>query len=104
MRKRCGCRSKCCDLIAPVEEYEIAIGSQTLTPNESTINKIYPQTDIQLLKDKVICEYRKIISRIEKGQYLDLEFLLEEISVIGLEDELDKREFIIQHYLNTYEY
>jgi hypothetical protein len=30
----------------------------------------------------------------------DLELLLEEISAVDLENELDKREYIIQYYLN----
>jgi len=42
-----------------------------------------------------------IISELERGHKPDLEFLLEEISVVDLENELDNREFIIQYYLNN---
>ena len=62
---------------------------------------ILPETDIDLLKDKIICEYKLIISELEKGRRPDLEFLLEEISVVDLESEIDNREFIIQYYLNN---
>jgi hypothetical protein len=48
-----------------------------------------------LLKDKIICEYKLIISKLEQGQKPDLEFLLEEISAVDLENELDNREFIV---------
>jgi hypothetical protein len=54
-----------------------------------------------LLKDKIICEYKLIISKLEQGHKPDLEFLLEEISAVDLENELDNREFIIQYYLNN---
>ena len=62
------------------------------------------EVNIDLLKNKIICDYKIIISKLEKGHQLDLEFLLEEISAVELEDELDNREFIIQYYLNNNKY
>jgi hypothetical protein len=38
---------------------------------------------------------------LEAGRRPNLEFLLEEISAVDLENELDNREFIIQYYLNN---
>lgn len=40
--------------------------------------------DIQELKEKVICEYNKIIHQLECGIQPDIEFLLEEISLIDI--------------------
>lgn len=40
--------------------------------------------EIQELKDKVICEFFKIIKQLECGIQPDLEFLLEEISLIDI--------------------
>ena len=40
--------------------------------------------DLQELKDKIICEYERIIHQLECGTQPDLEFLLEEISLIDI--------------------
>ena len=91
---------KCCQPIIPIFEFEI--NNDIFIPNvEDIILPIIPETDIDLLKDKIICEYKLIISELEKGYKPDLEFLLEEISVVDLENELDNKEFIIQYYLNN---
>ena len=56
---------KCCPPIISNFEFEIRnnifisnIGDVTLT--------IIPETDIDLLKDKIICEYKLIISELEQ--------------------------------------
>ena len=91
---------KCCPPIIPIFEFEIS--NDIFISSVKNINiPITPETDIDLLKDKIICEYKSIISELEQGHKPDLKFLLEEISVVSLENELDKREFIIQYYLNN---
>jgi len=91
---------KCCAPIIPIFEFDIS--SDIFISSVKDINlPITPETDIDLLKDKIICEYKLIISELERGHKPDLEFLLEEISVVDLENELDNREFIIQYYLNN---
>lgn len=91
---------KCCKQIISVFEYDIS--DDIFISKRQDINlPIQPETDIDLLKDKIICEYKLIISKLEQGHKPDLEFLLEEISAVDLENELDNREFIIQYYLNN---
>lgn len=91
---------KCCKPIISYFEYNIS--DDIFVSSRQDINlPIQPETDIDLLKDKIICEYKLIISKLEQGQKPDLEFLLEEISAVDLENELDNREFIIQYYLNN---
>ena len=46
--------------------------------------EIFEDFDLQELKDKVICEYERIIHQLECGIQPDLEFLLEEISLIDI--------------------
>ena len=57
------------------------------------------------LKTKVICEYQDLLKLIQKGYKLDYEFILEEISLIGLleNSELDTNLslFISQFYTNN---
>ena len=94
-----GC-CKCCKPIIPIFEYNIS--DDIFISGVKDINlSITPETYIDLLKDKIICEYKYIISKLEKGRRPNLEFLLEEISAVDLENELDNREFIIQYYLNN---
>ena len=89
----------CCKPIISLFEFEI--NDDIFISNSSDLLPITPETDIELLKDKVICEYKKIISDLERGQRPDIEFLLEEISAIDIEKEIDNREFIIQYYFNN---
>ena len=98
-----GC-CKCCPPVIPIFEFEI--NDDIFIPSKKNVKiPIAPETDINLLKQKVICEYLFIISELEKGHQLEIEPVLEEISAIDLEQELDNREFIIQYYLNyTSEY
>lgn len=93
----------CCkQFISPLLTYEIGNSGDLLFAQDDLKLPILPETDIDLLKEKVICEFTKIISDLEMGIQTDLEFLLEEISVIALDNEiLDNREFIVQYYLNN---
>lgn len=95
-KKTCCCS---CNPIIPIYEYEIPSG--ILVTSQNLKIPINQNTDISLLKDKVVCEYFLIISQLEKGKRPDLEFLLEEISAIDIEQEIDNREFILQYYLNN---
>lgn len=92
---------KCCsDLIF---EFEFELGNDIFISEkkDNILLPILPETDIDLLKDKIICEYLRIISELEQGKQPEIEFLLEEISAVNLENELDNREYIIQYYLNN---
>lgn len=91
---------KCCKPIISVFEYDIS-DDIFISKRQDISLPIEPETDIDLLKDKIICEYKLIISKLEQGHKPDLEFLLEEISAVDLENEIDNREFIIQYYLNN---
>lgn len=91
---------KCCPPIIPIFEFDLT--NDIFISSVKDINiSIMPETDIDLLKDKIICEYKLILSELERGHRPNLEFLLEEISAVELENELDNREFIIQYYLNN---
>lgn len=90
----------CCNPVIQVFEFELS--NNIIIANKTDMQiPLIPETDIDLLKEKIICEYKKIISELERGHYPDLEFLLEEISAVDLENEIDNREFIIQYYLNN---
>ena len=91
---------RCCKPIISVFEYDIS-NDIFISKRQDIKLPIQPETDIDLLKDKIICEYKLIISELERGHKPDLEFLLEEISVVDIENEIDNREFIIQYYLNN---
>lgn len=92
---------KCCSPIIPIFEFDISDDIFTSSAGDNINIPIVPETDIDLLKDKIICEYKLIISKLEQGHKPDLDFLLEEISTVDLENELDNREFIVQYYLNN---
>lgn len=57
------------------------------------------------LKEKVICEFQTLLTKIRKGYKLDYEFILEEISFINLikDNEIDDKLSLIalQYYLNN---
>lgn len=93
----------CCNCCPPpIFNFEFPINNDIFISEQQDVKiPIVPETDISLLKDKIICEYKIIVSELEKGHRPDIEFLLEEISAVQLENELDNREFIIQYYLNN---
>lgn len=96
------CCGRCCK---PIIEGEFEISNDIITNNNPPQDikiPIIPTTDIDLLKEKVICDFQRIISDLERGlNPPDLEFLLETISAIELDNEINNREFIIQYYLNN---
>lgn len=70
----------CKQLPLPYEEFEI-----TGIPSQSVDDVILPakeEGDICELKLKVICEFHKIIQKLECGDQPDLNEILEEISLI----------------------
>lgn len=60
---------------------------------------------VNKLKKKIICEFQQLLCLAEKGHKPDYQFLLEEISLVGLslDDAVDKRRliFITQFYLDN---
>jgi hypothetical protein len=49
------------------------------------LKELFPiVNNIDELKNKIICEYLGIIDKLECGIQLDLEFLLEEISLVDI--------------------
>lgn len=70
-----------------------------------TTNQVVDVDALNKLKDKVICEFKTLLSKIRKGYKLDYEFILEEISFIDLikDNEIDDKLSIIalQYYLNN---
>lgn len=60
-------------------------------------------TTVDALKDKVICEFQDLLAWLAKGYNKDYQFILEEISLIGLieDNELKSSFFITQFYLNN---
>lgn len=92
---------RCCNPIIENFEFELNDDIFIQGNNQDLKIPIEPITDIDFLKDKIICEYKLIISELEKGHKPNLEFILEEISAVDLENEIDNREFIVQYYLNN---
>ena len=71
----------CIELDFRHKEFEIKESSKS---NPEIHLDVFDNLDIQELKDKVICEYNRIIHQLECGIQPDLEFLLEEISLIDI--------------------
>jgi len=71
----------CIELDFRLKEFEI---KDPPKENPTIHLDIFDNIDIQELKDKVICEYNRIIHQLECGIQPDLEFLLEEISLIDI--------------------
>lgn len=59
--------------------------------------------DVDVLKNKVCCEFDNLLKSLEKGHRYDYQFILEEISLIDLllEGGFEKSEFVKQFYLNN---
>lgn len=57
--------------------------------------------DIDNLKNKVSCEFMSLLMYVEKGYHPDYSFIMDEISLLGIWQRLDKEKFIIQYYLNN---
>lgn len=94
------CCRKCC--IPINQDFEFPINNNILTVNDKILININDDyTDIELLKNKIICDYQKLLTELYKGKKPDISTILEEISIVDLDSDLDKREFIIQYYLNN---
>lgn len=65
--------------------------------------KEHPNLDVDALKKKVIKEFKQLLKKIAKGYRYDYEFILQEISLIGLleNQQLDNTDFFKQFYLNN---
>jgi hypothetical protein len=75
---RCGCNPN-------LEPFEFKINNKQLNSFKYLLPELFPIVDnIEELKNKIICEYLKIIDNLECGIHLDLEFLLEEISLVEI--------------------
>lgn len=61
----------------------------------------YQSKDVDALKQKVICEFEKFLKKLRKGYKNNYEFILEEISLIEILNDLDNAEFFKQFYLNN---
>lgn len=74
--RRCGCN--------PISEpFEFEIGCKSQITKSSFSKELFPLVkDLGELKNKIICEYHRIIDNLECGIHPDLEFLLEEISLV----------------------
>lgn len=67
----------------PVIEPEIQI--KDIICFKDNIQELFPLVNnINELKEKIICEYLGIIDKLECGIQLDLEFILEEISLVDI--------------------
>ena len=75
---RCGCN--------PIQEpFEFPINKAQTGSYPGYLQELFPiVNNIDELKNKIICEYLGIIDKLECGIQLDLEFLLEEISLVDI--------------------
>ena len=60
----------------------------------------YSDNIIDDLKHKVIYEFMNLLVQVEKGYKPEYEHILDEISLLEVYEELDKKDFILQYYLN----
>ena len=66
----------------------------------SKLSNSYLNQDVDVLKQKVITEFKQLLKKIRKGYRPDYEFILQEISLIELW-QLDNTDFFKQFYLNN---
>lgn len=64
------------------------------------LSNSYLSPDVDVLKQKVITEFKQLLKKIRKGYHPDYEFILQEISLIELW-QLDNTDFFKQFYLNN---
>lgn len=64
------------------------------------LSNSYLNQDVDALKYKVISEFKQLLKKIRKGYRPDYEFILQEISLIELQ-QLDNTDFFKQFYLNN---
>lgn len=76
---RCGCNP-----IPEPFEFKIQDSVRLNNLNGYSTELFSQQNNLQELKDKIIYEYLKVIDNLECGIHTDLEFLLEEISLVEI--------------------
>ena len=76
---RCGCNP-----IPEPFEFKIKDSVRLNNLNGYSTELFSQQNNLQELKDKIIYEYLKVIDNLECGIHTDLEFLLEEISLVEI--------------------
>lgn len=64
------------------------------------LSNSYLNQDVDVLKQKIISEFKQLLKQIRKGYRPDYEFILQEISLIELW-QLDNNDFFKQFYLNN---
>ena len=64
------------------------------------LSNSYLNQDVDALKYKVISEFKQLLKKIRKGYRPDYEFILQEFSLIELQ-QLDNTDFFKQFYLNN---
>lgn len=89
----------CCPPKIPIIEYEI-FDDEILEAKKGFYIPLKKQ-NIKCLIDKVINNFLDILCQLEKGIQPDLTRLIEMISLIEVEQDIDKRDFLIQYYLNN---
>lgn len=80
---RCGCNP-----VPEPFEFKLPEKTQIITGVKSPqLPELFPMVNnLQELKNKIICEFLGIIDNLECGIRPDLEFLLEEISLVEIEE------------------
>lgn len=72
---------------------------------QPTSQKAVDADALNKLKEKIICEYTLLLSRIRKGYKLDYEFIMEEISFVDLikDNKIDDKLSLValQYYINN---
>ena len=72
---------------------------------QPTSQKAVDADALNKLKEKIICEYISLLSRIRKGYKLDYEFIMEEISFVDLikDNKIDDKLSLnaLQYYINN---
>ena len=79
---RCGCN--------PVPEpFEYAITKNLGKNLGGKFNELFPvETDLDELKEKLICEFEEILDKLECGLHPDLEFILRGLSQIYIKEKI----------------
>ena len=87
---RCGCN--------PVwEPFEFPILRNQMDSYKGQLQELFPIiNNIEELKRKIICEYLGIIDKLECGIQLDLEFLLEEISLVDILENGEESRILLE--------
>lgn len=58
---------------------------------------------VDALKDKIICDFIKFIKCLNRGKPFDYQFILEEISLVELYNDISEIDYLIQYYLNAHD-